>query len=154
MHSDEFSLIDKYFSGIGPRKSETRLGVGDDAAVCTVPEGQQIVSSMDTLIEGVHFLPGTSAADIAYKALAVNVSDLAAMAADPAWFMLSLSLPQMDDDWLTGFSEALGTAAEGYRIELIGGENSVAPSCWATTDVGDKRLPESGCMAQYPRSMM
>ena len=122
MASDEFSLIEKHFSTIGPRSGHTRLGLGDDAAVQSVPFGYQLVSSMDTLIAGVHFPFDTAPGDIAAKALAVNLSDLAAMAADPAWFLLSLSLPESNPDWLTDFSAGLQQIADQYQIELIGGD--------------------------------
>ena len=83
MARDEFSIIQRYFSNLGEPQSGTRLGVGDDAAVIEVPPDHQLVISSDTLISGVHFLPHTAPADIAWKALAVNLSDMAAMAADP-----------------------------------------------------------------------
>ena len=122
MASDEFSIIEEYFSSIGPRTDNTRLGPGDDAAVITVPTGCQLVCSMDTLISGVHFLPDTAPADVAWKALAVNLSDLAAMAADPACFLLSLSLPDSDETWLSEFSGSLRQIAEQFQVELIGGD--------------------------------
>jgi thiamine-monophosphate kinase len=87
----------------------------------------QAVMSMDTLISGVHFPASTSATDIACKALAVNLSDLAAMAATPAWFLLSLSLPDFDASWLQSFSEGLKATAEKYQVELIGGDTCRGP---------------------------
>ena len=122
MASDEFSIIEEYFSSIGPRTDNTRLGPGDDAAVMNVPAGCQLVCSMDTLISGVHFLPDTAPGDVAWKALAVNLSDLAAMAADPACFLLSLSLPDSDEAWLKEFSGSLKQIAEQFQVELIGGD--------------------------------
>jgi len=88
MAQNEFAIIQQYFSAIGKPAASTVLGIGDDAAVVEVPAGFQQVVSMDTLIAGVHFPLDTSPADIAYKALAVNLSDLAAMAATPNWFLL------------------------------------------------------------------
>lgn len=122
MAQDEFSIIDRYFSAIGKPNTNTRLAVGDDAAVVDLPRGQQLVISMDTLVGGIHFAEDTDPADIAYKALAVNLSDLAAMAADPCWFLVSLTMPQIDDDWLREFSAALKRVADHYKIELIGGD--------------------------------
>ncbi len=122
MAADEFSLIRRYFAAIAKPGHMTRVGIGDDAAVCDVPTDRQLVTSIDTLISGVHFLPDTAAADIARKALAVNLSDLAAMAAEPAWFLLSLTLPEADEDWLDEFATALAETAEQHGIELIGGD--------------------------------
>jgi thiamine-monophosphate kinase len=119
---DEFSIISRYFSAIGDASPNTLLSVGDDAAVVAVPEHMQLVVSTDTLISGVHFPEETTAADIAYKALAVNLSDLAAMAADPAWFLLSLTMPHSDDDWLGSFAESLNQTARQYGLQLIGGD--------------------------------
>ena len=87
----------------------------------------QLVTSTDTLISGVHFPINTRAADIAYKSLAVNLSDLAAMAATPAWFLVSLSLPDFNKSWLDGFSISLKEIAEIYQIELVGGDTCRGP---------------------------
>ena len=105
--ANEFAIIEQYFSGIGKVAGTTILGIGDDAAVIEVPEGQQLVVSLDTLIAGTHFPLDTSPADIAYKSLAVNLSDLAAMGATPAWFLLSLTLEDSDSRWLTQFANGL-----------------------------------------------
>ncbi len=120
--SNEFSLIERYFTNIGKTDYPARLSQGDDAAVLDVPAGMQAVMSVDTLIGGVHFPEQTSAADIAFKALAVNLSDLAAMAAKPAWFLLSLSLPDYNEIWLEEFSSSLKQLAQIYRVELVGGD--------------------------------
>ena len=122
MSGSEFSLIERFFSDTGARQDSTVLSQGDDAAVIDVPAGYQLVMSIDTLIAGVHFPENTSPADIAWKALAVNLSDLAAMAAEPAWCLLSLSLPGYDEAWLSEFSESLKKIAQQYSIELIGGD--------------------------------
>jgi thiamine-monophosphate kinase len=122
MAQDEFAIIRQYLHDVGPVCADTRLGIGDDAAVVEVPPGKQLVVCMDTLISGVHFPTETAAADIAVKALAVNLSDLAAMAATPSWFLLSVSLPQFDADWLRHFADGLRQSAECYGVQLIGGD--------------------------------
>ena len=127
MPSNEFILIEHYFADVGSSEYPARMSQGDDAAVLDVPAGMQAVMSIDTLISGVHFPEQTSAADIAYKALAVNLSDLAAMAAKPAWFLLSLSLPAIDEDWLGAFSKSLNEISQHYQIELIGGDTCRGP---------------------------
>ena len=124
---NEFSLIERYFTDIGSSRYPAKLSLGDDAAVVEVPDGMQAVMSMDTLISGVHFPVQTSAEDIGSKALAVNLSDLAAMAATPAWFLLSLSMPDFDENWLRAFSDSLKKSAERYQIELIGGDTCRGP---------------------------
>jgi thiamine-monophosphate kinase len=122
MAQDEFSIIQQYFADVGKPTPDTVLSIGDDAAVVEVPQGFQQVVSMDTLISGVHFAADTSPADIAHKALAVNLSDLAAMAATPDWFLLSISLPQVDADWLRQFANGLKHTAERFALQLIGGD--------------------------------
>lgn len=122
MAQDEFAIIERYFSDIGGPAGNTVLSVGDDAAVVDVPPDHQLVVSMDTLLGGIHFPPDTCPADIAYKALAVNLSDLAAMAASPAWFLLSLTLPENDSNWLGLFASGLKQAADNFELQLIGGD--------------------------------
>jgi len=122
MAQDEFAIIQQYFSAIGAPAAGTVLGIGDDAAVVEVPAGYQQVVSLDTLIAGVHFPVDTRPADIAYKALAVNLSDLAAMAATPSWFLLSLSLPHTEPSWLEAFAEGLRQTATEFELQLIGGD--------------------------------
>ena len=102
-------------------------GIGDDAAVCEVPDGMQLAISTDTLVSGVHFPADTAPADIGYKALAVNLSDMAAMAAEPCWFSLALSVPEMDWPWLTAFSEGLLELAAEHGLQLIGGDTTRGP---------------------------
>jgi thiamine-monophosphate kinase len=122
MAQNEFAIIQQYFSAIGKPSTNTVLGIGDDAAVVEVPAGYQQVVSIDTLIAGVHFPLETNPADIACKALAVNLSDLAAMAATPSWFLLSLSLPQTEPSWLEAFAGGLRQAAAEFELQLIGGD--------------------------------
>lgn len=120
--ANEFAIIDQYFSNIGKPSDTTLLGIGDDAAVVDLPPGHQLVVAMDTLVGGIHFPMDTSPADIAYKALAVNLSDLAAMAAKPAWFLMSLTLAETDSRWLSQFANGLKQAADTFRLQLIGGD--------------------------------
>jgi len=103
------------------------LGIGDDAAIVQVPPGRQLVVATDTLNAGVHFLEATAAADIGWKALAVNLSDLAAMGAQPAWCTLSLSLPRSDAAWLDGFLDGFLELAARHAVALIGGDTTRGP---------------------------
>lgn len=127
----EFDLIATYFTWDVPHKdslsSNIIKSVGDDAAVLSLAPNQQLVTSIDTLISGVHFPVNTSPADIGYKALAVNLSDLAAMGARPEWFTLALTLPEINHEWLRAFSIGLKTLAEEAGIVLVGGDTTSGP---------------------------
>ena len=123
MSVSEFDIIDQYFK---PKlsRSDVTVGVGDDCAVLDVPAGSQLVSTIDTLISGIHFPADTSAQDIVCKSIAVNLSDLAAMGATPSWMSLAISLPVVDAHWLEQFSTALHSALAKYEVELIGGDTT------------------------------
>lgn len=120
----EFDLINHYFKAIDSRRQDVTLGIGDDCAILQVPDGYELAVSTDTLVAGVHFPLTTSAADIGYKALVVNLSDLAAMGAEPAWLMLSISLPEEDADWLSGFIKGLRQPMDQYHLQLVGGDTT------------------------------
>ncbi|MDH4106643.1 MAG: thiamine-phosphate kinase [Gammaproteobacteria bacterium] len=122
----EFDIIARYFSRTTPRK-DVLLGVGDDAALLVPAAGQALVAATDTLVEGRHFLPGTPAAALGHQALAVNLSDLAAMGAEPAWALLSLSLPAADESWIAGFATGLYGLAERHGVALVGGDTVSGP---------------------------
>ncbi len=122
----EFDLIDRIRMRADAR-NDVILGIGDDAAVLQPPAGKQLVVTMDTLNEGVHFPPETAPADIGWKALAVNLSDLAAMAAQPAWCTLSLSLPQAEQAWLDAFIDGFSELAGRHGIALVGGDTTRGP---------------------------
>ena len=115
----EFELIQRYFSREGQPRPDVALGIGDDAALLNPPAGQQLVIAIDTLVQGVHFPANTLAYGIGWKALAVNLSDLAAMGAEPAWFTLALTLPESSDAWLTEFSRGLFDLANQYGLSLV-----------------------------------
>lgn len=119
----EFDLIKRYFS----RKSlqnDVSLSVGDDCAITSIPSGYQLAITTDTLVEGTHFLPSISPADLAYKSVAVNLSDLAAMGATPAWVSLALTLPEIKEEWLAEFSQSLFAILDRYGVSLIGGDTT------------------------------
>jgi thiamine-monophosphate kinase len=123
----EFSVIDDFFKNKCHQRKDVLIGIGDDCAITQVPEGQSLATTTDTLISGVHFSPETSAHAIAQKAVAVNLSDLAAMGAEPAWLSLSLSLPQADQEWLAEFSRGLQEITDYYSIALVGGDTVQGP---------------------------
>lgn len=123
----EFDLIKRYFQTGFPIQNNVLLGIGDDAALCTWHAEQAQVIAVDTLVAGVHFPINTAAADIAYKALAVNLSDMAAMGATPLWFTLALTLPQADETWLNEFATGLRTLAHLAHVALIGGDTTQGP---------------------------
>ncbi len=127
MALSEFRLIESYFEQRRLGRDDVVLGIGDDAALLRVPLGMQLVSAVDTLISGVHFPENTAAAAIGYKALAVNLSDLAAMGAEPAWATLSLSMPEPDEAFLKDFSDGLFSLAEQHGVELVGGDTVRGP---------------------------
>lgn len=123
----EFEIIQRYFAQQGMRRADVAVGIGDDGAVVRVPAGCELVAVMDTLVAGVHFPPETAPADIGYKALAVNLSDMAAMGAEPAWATLAMSLPQADDAWLAGFARGFFQIADQCGVQLIGGDTTRGP---------------------------
>ncbi len=127
MPQSEFDIIKDYFTHQQLMRDDVVLGIGDDAAIVSVPDRQQLVVAMDTLVAGVHFPLDTAAEDIAYKALAVNLSDLAAMGAEPAWFTLALTLPSADRLWLDGFANGLFRLADQYSLQLVGGDTTQGP---------------------------
>lgn len=120
----EFELIAKYFTR-PPRHAV--LGVGDDAALVAVSPGRELAASTDMLVEGVHFFPDVSPLSLGHKALAVNLSDLAAMGAAPRWAMLALSLPAADEEWVKGFAAGFFALAERHDVDLIGGDTTRGP---------------------------
>ncbi|MBB5360308.1 thiamine-monophosphate kinase [Rhodanobacter sp. ANJX3] len=123
----EFSLIERIRSLTEQSRDDVRLGIGDDAAVLAVPAGQELAVAIDTLVEGVHFPRGTSAVDIGWKALAVNLSDLAAMGATPAWALLALTLPEPDQAFVKGLAEGFAQLAKPHRLALVGGDTTRGP---------------------------
>jgi thiamine-monophosphate kinase len=126
MAAGEFSLINTFFKTPHTRQDVT-LGVGDDCAVVSIPEGKQLAVTVDTLVDGIHFPSDTSPADIACKAIAVNLSDLAAIGARPAWLTLALTLPEADESWTRAFAESFHAAADKYKVQLIGGDTTQGP---------------------------
>lgn len=122
----EFDLIARIRARVASR-ADVVLGIGDDAALLQPPAGMQLAVSMDTLNAGVHFPPGTAPADIGWKALAVNLSDLAAMGAAPAWCTLSLSLPDGDAGFVDGFLDGFLALAAQHDVALVGGDTTRGP---------------------------
>ncbi|MEW8427467.1 MAG: thiamine-phosphate kinase [Candidatus Thiodiazotropha sp.] len=123
----EFDLINDYFSGMTRRRRDVLLGIGDDAALIRVPKGMDLALSVDTLVAGVHFFPEIPPADLGYKVLAVNLSDLAAMGAEPAWVTLALTIPQIDDQWIAGFCSGFTELATRFDLQLVGGDTTAGP---------------------------
>lgn len=113
-----------------------RLGIGDDAAVLEVPVGQHLVAATDTLNAGTHFPDDTAPYDIAYKCLAVNLSDLAAMGATPRWALLSLSLPGADSTWVQSFIAGFKSLATDHGVALVGGDTTSGPLSVSLTALG------------------
>lgn len=127
MPLSEFELIERVFARRGSHRPDVRRGIGDDGAVLVPPPDQDLVAVVDTLVAGVHFPRETDAGDIGYKALAVNLSDLAAMGAQPAWLTLALTVPEADLGWLERFGEGLSVLAGRYGMELVGGDTTRGP---------------------------
>jgi len=124
---NEFDIIQSYFSTQPVARPDVVLGIGDDAALVSVPPEHELVVASDMLVAGVHFPESTDAGSIGHKALAVNLSDLAAMGADPAWFTMNISLPRADPEWLEQFCTGLFTLARQFGVALIGGDTTRGP---------------------------
>ncbi len=120
----EFSIIERFFTQSSFHNSDVKLGVGDDCALISVPSGYQLAITTDTMVENVHFFPDVAPEDLAHKLLAVNLSDLAAMGAKPLAVTLALTLPRVDEIWLTAFSRHFFNLAQQYNVDLIGGDTT------------------------------
>jgi len=131
----EFDLINRIRARTTVR-ADVVLGIGDDAALLQPRAGEQLVITADTLNSGVHFPAETPAFDIGWKTLAVNLSDLAAMGARPAWCTLALSLPQADADWIEGFADGFFALADEHDIVLVGGDTTRGPLSLSVTAMG------------------
>lgn len=133
----EFSLIQRYFTRATPGAI---LGVGDDAALVRVASGMELAISTDMLVSGTHFFPDTDPFMLGHKTLAVNLSDMAAMGAQPRWATLALSLPAEDAAWLEKFSAGFFALADQFQVELIGGDTTRGPLNLCVTIMGE--VPE------------
>jgi len=137
----EFALIDLIRARCAITREDVRLGIGDDAALLAVPAGQTLAVSTDTLVSGVHFPKDTAPFDIGWKALAVNLSDLAAMGATPAWATLALTLPAADAAWIAAFADGFAALAHQFGVALVGGDTTQGPLSITVTVHGF--VPES-----------
>ena len=136
MATDEFSLIAQFFSACGAAGADTLLGVGDDCALLAPPAGEVLAVTTDTLLAAVHFPPDSPAQLIAQRALAVNLSDMAAMGATPRWFQLALTMPNANKDWLAEFSVGLNAMACQFNCALVGGDTTRGPLTISITLMG------------------
>ena len=123
----EFDLIRDFFRDATAQRDDVVLGIGDDCALLEVPVGKQLAVSMDTLVVGRHFVADVDPELLGHKALAVNLSDLAAMGATPAWVTLSLTLPDADAEWVKRFMVGFAALAKRYQLTLIGGDTTRGP---------------------------
>lgn len=141
MPLSEFALIERYFRKSGAMRADVRLGVGDDAALLECAPGTELVAAIDTLVAGVHFPHGSPPASIGHRVLAVNLSDLAAMGARPAWALLALTLPKVDELWLEEFTAGLSALARAHDVALVGGDTTSGPLCVTVQIMG--HVPKS-----------
>lgn len=144
----EFDIIDKFFTRAVKNPHRFPLGVGDDAALIAAPPGHELATSIDTLLAGRHFPADSGPYDIGYKSLAISLSDLAAMGAEPAAVLLALTLPEANEKWLTEFANGFFHLAEQFQVELIGGNLTRGPLSISTVVYGwapaGKALRRSG----------
>ena len=139
--ASEFDLIRRYFSRPAP---SAVLGVGDDCALVQATPGMTLAMTTDMLIEGTHFHAGTDARRLGHKSLAVNLSDLAAMGAEPRWALLSLALPAADDTWLEAFAAGFYALAGRHGVDLVGGDTTRGPLAISITAIGE--VPSGGAL--------
>ena len=130
----EFALIDRYFARPTP---QAVLGPGDDCALLAPSPGMELAITTDMLVSGTHFLPDTDPHQLGWKTLAVNVSDLAAMGANPRWVLLAGSLPRADEVWIAAFADGLFACAKRYGVDLVGGDTTRGPLNLCITALGE-----------------
>ena len=130
----EFALIARYFTRATP---SAILGPGDDCALLRPTPGKELAITTDMLVAGTHFLPDTDPRNLGWKALAVNLSDLAAMGATPRWALLAGSIPAVDEAWIAGFSEGLFACAAEYGVDVVGGDTTRGPLNVCVTALGE-----------------
>ena len=130
--SPEFELIKRHFTRPA---ANAVLGVGDDCALVDVTNGMDLAVSTDTMVSGTHFFPDVNPENLGHKALAVNLSDIAAMGGMPYWAMLALTLPHVDHDWLSAFAKGFFDLAQEYNVSLIGGDTTRGPSLVMTVTI-------------------
>lgn len=130
----EFALIDKYFARPAP---SAILGPGDDCALVQPSPGKQLAVTTDMLVAGTHFLPDTDPRNLGWKALAVNLSDLAAMGAKPRWVTLAGALPAVDEAWIAKFAEGFFACAAEYGVDVVGGDTTRGPLNLCITALGE-----------------
>lgn len=123
----EFDLINRYFAVHAPQHPFTRLGIGDDCALLKLPADYQLAVTTDTMVESVHFFADADPYLLGHKLLAVNLSDLAAMGAEPFAVTLALTLPKVDEAWLQAFADGFIALAQQHRVDLIGGDTTSGP---------------------------
>lgn len=123
----EFEVIQRYFADSGRHRTDTLCGVGDDGAVLQLRDGYDLVVTTDTMVAGTHFFPDVDPRALGHKLVAVNISDLAAMGAEPAWLSLAMTLPKVDDDWIKAFAAAFSETADYYNCQLVGGDTTRGP---------------------------
>jgi thiamine-monophosphate kinase len=133
---NEFSLIEQFFKPFPVKRKEVLFGIGDDAACLQIPKGNDVLVSTDTLVSGVHFLSEWKPYDIACKAAMVNISDMAAMAAEPCWATLALTLPELNQGWLESFAHGLNASFHEFNVDLIGGDTTHGPLSITLTIMG------------------
>lgn len=145
---DEFGIIKKFFQQAHHTRSDVIMGSGDDCAVLAPPLGQELVMTIDTLLVERHFLASMDPADLAYKAIAVSLSDIAAMGGEPAWLLASLSLEVADQAWLERFAEGVFEILKAFGVALVGGDFTRGPLSVTTQLSGfvpkGQAIPRSG----------
>ncbi|WP_022941308.1 thiamine-phosphate kinase [Psychromonas hadalis] len=127
MSLSEFDLIKRYFKVENKKNTDVVIGIGDDCAILDIPDGYQLAVTTDSLVAGIHFFDDVDPYRLGYKSLAVNLSDLAAMGALPKWVSLAITLPTVDEQWLSEFSRGFFALARRYNVTLVGGDTTKGP---------------------------
>jgi thiamine-monophosphate kinase len=147
----EFELIKRFFTEQVIKRKDVVLGIGDDCAIVSPSERQNIAITTDTLVAGVHFPHETSARAIGHKSIAVNLSDLAAMGAEPTWVSLAITMPEADQNWIEEFCQGVFELCEYYNVQLIGGDTTRGPLSITVTAQGlvpkERHLTRAGAKA-------